>query len=93
MPHIPRNTAPSGQLGGAFDAPKAAPRKARARPSVPYKGSEKSNVESPRGSQFTSKLDMKSWDVDPMRILQQLLGKEMVADEHSGMVSDPERSS
>jgi len=35
---------------------------------------------------------MKDWDMDPMRIMNHLLGKEMVADEHSGMVSDPERS-
>lgn len=35
---------------------------------------------------------MKDWDMDPMRIMNHLLGKEMVADEHSGMVSDPKRS-
>ena len=42
---------------------------------------------------MVGKLSMKDWDVDPMRVLKQLTGKEMVSDEHSGMVSDPRRSS
>jgi len=42
---------------------------------------------------MVGKLSMKDWDVDPMRVLKHLLNKEMVADEHSGLVSDPGRSS
>jgi hypothetical protein len=40
-----------------------------------------------RGNRMVGKLSMKDWDVDPLRVMKHL-GKEMVADEHSGMVSD-----
>jgi len=95
MPHIPRRLAPTGQLG-AFEAPRAAPRKAQSKPPVPYMGSGRGEVDPVkklRGNKLVGKLSMKDWDIDPMRIINHLLGKEMVADEHSGMVSDPKRSS
>ena len=41
-----------------------------------------------RGNKMVGKLSMKDWNVDPMRVIKHLLGKEMNADEHSGMVSD-----
>lgn len=95
MPHIPRSISPTGQLG-PIDAPRAEPRKAISKPPVPYMGSGKGEVDPAsrlRGNKMVGKLSMKDWDVDPMRVLKQITGKEMVSDEHSGMVSDPERSS
>jgi len=96
MPHIPRSIAPTGQLG-AINAPRAEPRKSLSKPPVPYMGSGRGEVDpissKLRGNKMVGKLSMKEWDVDPMRVLKQLTGKEMVSDEHSGMVSDPEQSS
>lgn len=46
-----------------------------------------------RGNKMVGKLSMKDWDVDPLRVMKQIFNKEMMADEHSGMVSDAGRSS
>jgi len=90
MPHIPRRLAPTGQLG-AIDAPRAAPRSTQSKPPVPYMGSGSGEVNpvsrKMRGNKMVGKLSMKDWDVDPLRVLKHL-GKEMTADEHSGVVSD-----
>jgi hypothetical protein len=40
-----------------------------------------------KSTQMVGKLSMKDWDVSPMKVMQHLYGKELKADEYSGMVS------
>lgn len=91
MPHIPRSMAPSGMIDPAT-VPRA-PRRpvTQKKPPVPYMGSGDGEVNPNSrlrtGNKMVGKLSMKDWDVDPLRILKQLHGKEIKVDEHSGMVS------
>ena len=91
MPHIPRSMAPSGLVDPAT-VPRA-PRRpvTQQKPPVPYLGSGKGEVDPANrlrsGNKMVGKLNMMTWDVDPLRVLGHLSGKEMKADEHSGMVS------
>jgi hypothetical protein len=91
MPHIPRSMAPSGLIDPA-SLPRAPRRPAtQQKPPVPYLGSGNGEVNPTSrlrtGNQMVGKLSMKNWDVDPMKIIKQLHGKEFKVDEYSGMVS------
>lgn len=88
MPHIPRTSiAPSG-LTSPDTVPRA-PKKATGnpKPATPYRGDAKPVTESKKNSLMGDKLSMKDWDVDPMKVIKQLINREIKVDEHSGMVS------
>jgi len=88
MPHIPRSMAPSGMID-----PSTVPRAPikNTKPPVPYMGSSTGEVtptgKTRKSTQMVGKLSMKDWDVSPMKVMQHLYGKELKADEYSGMVS------
>ena len=88
MPHIPRSMAPSGQVD--FSAIPRAPKSTAKKATVPLR-SQKPAVSPKRrsgnGIKLVQKLSMRDWDVDPIRVLGHLTGKEVTADEFSGMVS------
>ena len=90
MPHIPRSMAPSGQID--FGAVPRAPKSSTKKATVPLKApsSNRSTPKRPsgRGVKLVQKLSMRDWDVDPLRVLNHLTGKEITADEFSGVVSD-----
>jgi len=69
-----------------------APKKAtgKPKPATPYLANapQKTTVEGrPNNPMLPDKLDMKDWDVDPMKVMNQLIDRELKADEYSGMVS------
>jgi len=84
MPYIPRSMAPSGLTDPSL-VPRSS-KKSTKKSAVPYQGKPK-DPQKERGNPMTNKLSMKDWDVDPMKVLNQITGKEHAADEHSGMVS------
>jgi hypothetical protein len=91
MPHIPRTSmAPSNLTDPGF-VPRAPKRSsATPRPATPYKGSTPPTAEETRNSKnpmLGDRLNMQDWDVDPVKIMRQLLGQEIKVDEYSGMVS------
>jgi len=92
MPYIPRSIAPVSGLGLDFNTVPKAPASSSGvpKPAVPLKSASSSFV-APRAAQknpLTGKLSMRDWDVDPLRVMKQILGKEYKADEHSGLVSN-----
>jgi len=86
MPYVPRNIAPLSGLGVDFNAVPKSESKPAAKPTVPYRVDPP--TPSSRSNPMAEKLSMQKWDVDPLRVMKQILGKEYKADEHSGMVSN-----
>ncbi len=90
MPHIPRSLAPL-----ASAAPRA-PLSQGSKPPVPYMGSSPGEVapnvaRKKRSNGLVKKLSMSNWDVSPERVIKHLMNKELDIDEHSRLVSDPQR--
>jgi hypothetical protein len=60
------------------------------KPATPYLSGEtkKTGEPKPRNPMMGDKLSMEDWDVDPMKIVKQLVSDRNVqVDEHSGMVT------
>lgn len=88
MPHIPRSMAPSNLPLNLPAVPKA-PKSQASKPQVPYRpdpdAHQSMGVKS-RNSLIT-KLNMKDWDVSPLKVYRLLTNKEATSDEYSGLVS------
>jgi hypothetical protein len=73
--------------------PRAAKKATSAKPVIPYLGRGDGKPNPARSAKtanpLTTKLNMKTWDVDPVAIIRHILGQEVKVDEHSGMVSHP----
>jgi hypothetical protein len=93
MPYIPRNSPLDTQVTPGM-VPRAPVNPIAAKPPLPYLGSGKN--EAPAGAKknnkLVSRLNMKDWDVDPLKVLKMLTGEEMQVDEYSRMVSKPSRT-
>jgi hypothetical protein len=68
--------------------PKAPLRNDADKPSVPVQSSGTGDYVNNHNCLLT-KLNMKKWDVDPVKVYKLLLGKEINIDEHSRLVSNP----
>ena len=90
MPHIPRTSIAPSSLASPGFVPQA-PRKPASgpKPATPYRGNTQPVAEpaKQKNPMMGDKLSMKDWDVDPVKVIQQLLDKEITVDEYSGMVS------
>ncbi len=95
MPHIPRSMPPA-DLGILGSVPKA-PRTSKKKSTVPYNGpstpKKMPDSSSAKRTKLVQKLSMRDWDVDPLRIINQVTQEENKADEHSGLVSYPGNAS
>ncbi len=93
MAYIPRQLAPTSgfNLNSVPQQPKSS---SGPKPSVSFKGPRvpRANPMARETNPLVGKVNFKDWDVDPMRIMKHLLDKEMVADEHSGLVSNSRHS-
>ena len=93
MPPVPRSLAPSGMIDPAT-VPRAPLRHTADKPPVPYLGSGKSEANplekiTDGKKKMVERVNMRDWDVDPVRVYKHLTDKELVVDEHSRLVSDP----
>jgi hypothetical protein len=88
MPHIPRTLAPS-TLINPDSVPRAPLRTAATKPPTPYTSGTRTKTTSKSAKQpkLVGKLNMQKWDVDPLKVFQQLTGKELAVDEYSRLVS------
>lgn len=83
MPHIPRRTP--GGLTDPSTLPRAPARTTASKPAVPYLGDKAAEPRKTR--QLIGKLNMKEWDVSPLKVFKAFFDKELHVDEHSGLVS------
>lgn len=83
--------APSGLIN-PDSVPRAPVRSTADKPPVPYMGSgqsESNPLDKVLGrKKLIGRISMEKWDVDPLRVLKHLIGKELAVDEHSRLVSD-----
>ena len=90
MPYIPRKLAPSGLINSDM-VPRAPLKSTADKPPLPYLGSGKGEANPAAGSpgkeKMISRLSMRDWDVDPVKVLKLLTNKELTIDEYSRMVS------
>ena len=87
MPYIPRTLATSNFIS-SDNVPKAPVKSKAAKLPVPYNGPDTS-AHSNTGTKengFIGRINMSKWDVDPVKILKNLTGKELAIDEHSRLV-------
>jgi len=91
MPYIPRTLAPSSLIN-PDSVPRAPARSSGGKPPLPYMGSGQSEAnpldKSSGHNKLTGRISMEKWDVDPLKVLKQLTGKELIVDEYSRLVSN-----
>ena len=92
MAYAPRSMAPSGMIDPAT-VPRAPLRTTNDKPPVPYLGSGKSEANplekvTDGKKKMVERVNMRDWDVDPVRVYKHLTDKELAVDEHSRLVSD-----
>lgn len=84
--------APSGLIN-PDSVPRAPVRTTAEKPPVPYMGSgqaEANPLEKLGGrKKLLGRISMEDWDVDPLKVLKHLTGKELAVDEYSRLVSEP----
>lgn len=90
MPHIPKTSIAPSALTSPGMVPRAPLKKSgQAKPAMPYSGGDTKKAEEPRSKNpmMGEKLSMEDWDVDPMKIMNQLVGdQKLTADEYSKAV-------
>jgi hypothetical protein len=89
MPYVPRSIAPLTGLAVDFNTVPKAQSQPTSKATVPYRPTrtEASRSGVKKSNPLNGKLSLKDWDVDPLKVMKQILGKEYKADEHSGLVS------
>ena len=85
MPYIPRNLAPLS-VPDLSKVPKEPKVKAAVTVATPINKPKQENS-SRKTNPFMGKLNMHGWQMPVARVYKNLTGKELVTDEHNGLVS------